>query len=111
MSGFKVNGKRGDVAHNVQILLEKYPQLRDDKLLMVVTYWHMVDLPKLGLNSEELSAFEFMKMYRKGKFENQASIDRQWQKVQEENPKLRGDSWEKRQLHSRTVKRDLGYTP
>jgi len=41
--------------------------------------------------------------------ENQASIDRQWQKVQEDNPSLRGKTWEKRQQHSRTVKKDLGY--
>lgn len=109
MSAFKVNGKRGDVAHNVRILLEEYPELRDDKLHTVVMYWYRVDFPKLCKDSNQISAFEFMANYKKGEFENQASIDRQWQKVQEENPSLRGKLWEKRQLHSRTVKKDLGY--
>lgn len=109
MSRFKVNGKRGDVAHNVRILLEQHEDLRDDKLYTVVMYWHYVDFPKLGLDSSQISALDFMKMYRKGKLENQASIDRQWQKVQEDNPELRGKTWEKRQQHSRTVKKDLGY--
>jgi hypothetical protein len=109
MSRFKVNGKRGDVAHNVRILLEQDEALRDDKLKTVVSYWYYVDFPKLGKKAEDVNALEFMKMYRAGVLENQASIDRQWQKVQEDNPSLRGKTWEKRQQHSRTVKKDLGY--
>jgi hypothetical protein len=48
-------------------------------------------------------------MYKDGKLENQASIDRQWQKVQEEYPDLRGEGWLKRQAHSKKVQSDLGY--
>jgi hypothetical protein len=107
--GFKVNGNRGDVFHNVKLLLQTYPELRDDKLHMVVMYWHFVDFAKSKIESDKISAFEFMKMYRHGKFENQASIDRQWQKVQEEHPELRGKNWAKRQAHSSNVKKDLGY--
>ena len=107
--GFKVNGKRGDVQHNVKLLLTNRPQLRDNKLRMVVEYWYFVDFPKLGKNPEEVNALEFMKMYKDGKLENQASIDRQWQKVQEEYPDLRGEGWLKRQAHSKKVQSDLGY--
>ena len=109
MSRFKVNGKRGDVAHNVRILLEEDETIRDDKLKTVVSYWYFVDFPKLDKKPEDVNALDFMKMYRSGALENQASIDRQWQKVQEDNVSLRGKTWEKRQQHSRTVKKDLGY--
>ena len=110
MSRFKVNGKRGDVRHNVKLLLEEYPELRDNKLLCTVKYWYFVDFEKKHhLDPKQVSAMDFMKGYKQGVFENQASIDRQWQKVQEDYPHLRGKTWAKRQEHSKVVKKDLGY--
>jgi hypothetical protein len=106
---FKVNGKRGDVKHNVKILLEDDPTLRDDVLRTTCNYWFRIDGPKNKIDMESLSARQFCSMYCKGKFEHQASIARQWQKVQEENPYLRGETWKKRQSHTVTVKKDLGY--
>lgn len=104
---FQVNGKRGDVKHNVRILLTDYPYLRDDKLRCCTFYWYFVDAPKLGKDLKVLTSFEWMQLYLEGKFENQASIERQWQKVQEEDKRLRGDSWEARQAHTRNVINDL----
>jgi hypothetical protein len=106
---FKVNGKRGDVKHNVKLLLEWDSRLRDDLLRTTCNYWYKIDGPKHKINFDELSAKQFFSLYSKGTFEHQASIARQWQKVQEENPNLRGDTWVKRQKHTRAVKNDLGY--
>ena len=107
---FKVNGKRGDVKHNVKVLLELDPSLRDDLLKTICNYWRKIDVEKNNIDFNSLKASEFFAMYSvKGTFEHQACIARQWQKVQEENPNLRGDTWLKRQKHTRTVKKDLGY--
>lgn len=107
---FKINGKRGDVKHNVKVLLEQDPSLRDNLLRTTCNYWYHIDAPKNKIDFESLSAKQFFSLYSKGTFEHQASIARQWQKVQEENPHLRGDEWVSRQKHTRTVKKDLGYS-
>jgi hypothetical protein len=106
---FKINGKRGDVKHNVKLLLEKDPSLRDDLLRCTCNYWFHIDVPKNKIQFDSISARDFFTLYCKGNFEHQASIARQWQKVQEENPHLRGNTWVKRQKHTKTVKNDLGY--
>ena len=43
---FKVNGKRGDVKHNVKVLLELDPSLRDDLLKTICNYWRKIDVEK-----------------------------------------------------------------
>jgi hypothetical protein len=106
---FKINGKRGDVKHNVKLLLQSDPSLRDNLLRTTCNYWYHIDGPKNKIDFDNLNAKQFFGLYAKGTFEHQASIARQWQKVQEENPELRGDEWLSRQKHTRTVKKDLGY--
>jgi len=106
---FKINGKRGDVKHNVKILLEINPKLRDDLIRTVCSYWYHIDAIKNNLDLDELTTKQFFTSYCNGDFEHQASITRQWQKVQEEHPHLRGDQWKSRQKHTKTVKHDLGY--
>lgn len=106
---FKINGKRGDVKENVKILLENDPSLRDDVLRTTCHYWYYVDGPKNNADFTKLGAKQFFHLYTTGAFEHQASIARQWQKVQEEHPHLRGDQWKSRQKHTKTVKHDLGY--
>lgn len=105
----KINGKKGDVKDNVKFLLETDPSLRDDVLRTTVNYWNHFDGKKNNLDLGQISAKQFFSLYSKGYFEHQASIARQWQKVQEENPNLRGETWKKRQKHTTTVKKDLGY--
>ena len=106
---FKINGKRGDAKYNVKVLLERDPSLRDDVLRTTCNYWFYVDGPKNNIDFKSLGATQFFSLYTKGVFEHQATIARQWQKVQEENPHLRGNQWKARQKHTKTVKNDLGY--
>lgn len=106
---FKINGKRGDVKHNVKLLLEKDPSLRDSLLRTICNYWFHIDGKKNNVDFATLTAKEFFTLYAEGNFDHQASIARQWQKVQEENPTLRGEKWLARQKHTRKVKKDLGY--
>lgn len=108
---FKINGKRGDVKFNVKILLEKDPTLRDNLLRTVVNYWFQIDGPKNKIDFDTLNAKQFFSLYTKSNFEHQASIARQWQKIQEENPNLRGKEWVSRQKHTKNVQNDLGYGP
>ena len=106
---FKINGKRGDVKHNVKLLLESDATLRDNLLRTICNYWFHINGPTNQIDFKTLSATEFFTHYADGKFDHQASIARQWQKVQEENPNLRGEQWLSRQKHTRVVKKDLGY--
>ena len=59
---FKINGKRGDVKHNVKVLLEQDPSLRDNLLRTTCNYWYHIDAPKNKIDFELLSAKQFFSL-------------------------------------------------
>lgn len=95
------------VKENVKMLLTKKATLRDSDDSLIANYWFR-ELKKLG-QVERLSAYGMLELIAKGKLTNPESIRRVRQKLQEENPKLRGDSYKGRQAKQSEIKKELGY--
>lgn len=83
------NNKKGDLIKNVQILLEASPDTRDNDGELSLTYqyhfWH-------GTPEE----FIMERMPSK--------IERTRRELQQNNPKLRGRSYEARQAHAKVIR-------
>lgn len=75
-------------------LLEKYPHLRDDDNKLMATIWRS-EVGK-GL-FDGLSAQEFLIYFADGRLSSSESIRRCRQRIQEQNPELRGLNYNKRQ--------------
>jgi hypothetical protein len=91
------------VKDRVKALLEKHPHLRDSDNKLIATIWKY-DL--MGL-CENLSAMDFLKLYAEGELTNSESIRRVRQKIQEENPDLRGTVNEARQKEGEAVRKEI----
>ncbi len=91
-------------------MLTEHPQLRDnDNKLLANIYWQRVSGElKFKLSPEEMAGVKkFLGYLSSGSLPNFESIRRCRQKVQEEEPELRGDLWDKRHEVSLEVKEEL----
>ena len=77
------------VKDRVKALLEKHPHLRDSDNKLIATIWKF-DLLKEGVNDKIETINFFLMWYAKGQLTNAETIRRVRQKIQEENPDLRG---------------------
>lgn len=82
---------------------EKYRD--NDNLLVVKIWWH--ELENLGYDPKNLSAYDFMCLYRDDKLTVADTITRARRKAQENFPELRGKSYEPRQQETEAVKQEL----
>lgn len=78
----------------VQFLLEKYPPLRDDDFRLYATYISFQVGGKSKL--EEMNAYEFLTKLANGDLAHFESVRRDRQKLQEQEPSLRGSNYDKR---------------
>jgi hypothetical protein len=79
--------------HNKEViidLLTHKEHLRDNDQALIANIWWR-ELTTQG--KDKANAFEFLKIFSEGKLSNPESIRRSRQKIQEENPELRGDSY------------------
>lgn len=85
-----------EIKEMVKHLLIKHPHLRDDDFKLVATFL----LFEMGGRdvTDKMTATEFLKAYSESKLTNFESIRRVRQKLQEENPDLRGSKWVSRKL-------------
>lgn len=90
------------VKDKVQELLERYPHLRDSDEKLTANIW-LSETPKGA------TAFDFLQMYAEKKITNAESIRRSRAKLQEENPHLRGENYEKRHKDADRILQELGY--
>lgn len=72
----------------VHSLLKDNPLTRDDDRLLMKEIWSQ--------ESKSSTLEEFFEEFLSGKLSHPESIRRVRQKIQENNPKLRGDKWESR---------------
>jgi hypothetical protein len=79
----------------VEILLTKFPSLRDCDKLLVSKMWD-IELRKLNLNPKTTPTEIFFSLYQKGSLSNAELIGRARRKLQEENEELRGVTWYER---------------
>lgn len=77
-------------------LLTEYPHLREDDNKLIANIWH-----------QECKGNNVLQLYAENKLTNAESIRRSRQKIQQENPHLRGALWNKRHKHQEKVKNDL----
>lgn len=83
-------------------LMTEYPHIMDSDDRLIATIWNR---ESKGIESK----YELLKMLADGKLTSPESIRRMRQKIQEENPALRGLTWEKRHKKQKKVKQNLGY--
>jgi len=85
----------------VKSLLNKHPKLRDnDNKLLATVWYHKMD-------KIEESVVDFLHILAEGELPSSESIRRCRQKLQELNPELRGELWNKRHQMQKQVKDEL----
>ena len=94
----------------VKVFLTKHPVLKDDDNKLFSTIW-LHELQSMGYDENKLSAYELLKMLSVNKLTSAPSIKRARAKLQEEEPKYRGQKYNKRQGKLQDKWReDLGYS-
>ena len=84
--------------------LEKYPSLKDNDNRLCSNIWAE------ELNSVEISAQDFLKLYADNKLTSAPSIKGARAKLQEEYPEYRGEKYKLRQgVYQDQWRKDLGY--
>lgn len=84
-----------NLQEKVEILLIKYPLLRDDDKLLVTKMWE-IELRKQNLDPKTLPISMFFSQYQNGSLSNAEAIARARRKLQENKVELRGETWEER---------------
>ena len=78
----------------VTFLLTKHEHLRDDDNKLIASMYF--NMAKLRIKDNNYSAMDFLGDFAKGLFPSPESIRRCRQKIQEQNPQLRGESYKER---------------
>ena len=94
------------VKDRVKALLVKHPHLRDDDNKLIATIWKF-QLIKMDLDPNTTPTYNFFALYSQRKLINAETIRRVRQKIQEENPELRGTVNEARQKEGEAVRKTI----
>ena len=90
--------------NRVRALLVKHPHLRDDDNRLIATYWFF----QLGRHKvEAMTATDFMHYYAEGNLTKAESIRRVRQKLQEQEPSLRGENYHSRKDDGNDTRTDI----
>tara|TARA_B110000967_G_scaffold65089_1_gene67123 strand:- start:997 stop:1302 length:306 start_codon:yes stop_codon:yes gene_type:complete len=91
----------------VKYYLDKYPSLKDDDNRLCSNIW-LEELNNLNVMAKD--NFIFLKLYAENKLTSAPSIKRARAKLQEEEPKYRGDKYNLRKgILQDKWRKDLGY--
>jgi len=93
------------IKYRVKAYLTKHPHLRNSDNRLIATIWKQDILHSRNLFLT--SANEFLSLYADGKLTNAETIRRVRQKIQEENPDLRGTVNEARQEQGEEVRKQI----
>lgn len=89
----------------VEYLLKKTPHLRDDDNKLIATYWwHQFGTDKINL----VTGKDFLQTFADGKLVSPESVRRVRQKLQEQKPELRGESYNRRQSDGDDMSKNIG---
>ncbi len=94
------------VKDRVKALLVKSPHLRDSDNKLIANIWNQ-DLINKGFHPANITAFTFLAFYSQEELTNAETIRRVRQKLQEENPDLRGTVNEARQKEGEEVRKQI----
>ena len=93
----------------VKYFLDIYPSLRDDDNRLCSNIWSE-EVTVLGFGHIEAPIFEFLRLYSNNKLTSAPSIKRARAKLQEEEPKYRGEKYNLRKgILQDKWRKDLGY--
>lgn len=101
-----ITGQIRSLQDRVKILLTKYPEMRDSDKMLVTNFWYF-EFRKMGIDVENKPISEFFAAYQSGVIPSADLITRARRKVQEENPDLRGDSWEERHKEASETRKSI----
>ena len=96
--------KIGTKISKVESLLQSKPHLKDNDNLLLANIWES-ELKEMDIDPAKVSVF--LALYGLGHLSNAESIRRCRQKLQQENPELRGNNYKGRQISSDKVKDEL----
>jgi hypothetical protein len=94
------------VKDRVKALLVRYPHLRNSDNKLIATIWKF-DLISTKMHPDNMSGTDLLLYYADEKLTNAETIRRVRQKIQEENPDLRGTVNEARQKEGEEVRRQI----
>ena len=92
--------------NEVERLLTKYPTLRDNDERLMANIWADYVGRQENMDGPETWK-DIMRLLAKGKLPSYESISRSRRKIQETNPKLRGEKWVKRQKRAKKIKEKM----
>lgn len=95
-----------DVTSLVARILREDPKSRDDDFLLILRVW-IVQLATLATVEVKKTLRVLLDAYRKKIISSTETIRRSRQKLQEENPELRGEKYWARQDQAEMFKEDL----
>lgn len=86
-------------------ILKKFPHTRDNDMALISIVWNY----ELGgkEKTEEMTGFDCLCKVARKELSNPVSLWRCRQKIQQENPDLRGKNYKERQKHSKNVKSQI----
>lgn len=96
------------ITAKIRSLLEQFPATQDSDMKLLAVYYER-QLSEMKLDSDRMSAKEFIRLLFRGDLEHPESIMRSRRKIQEEVPELRGTTYKGRQAKVKEVKEQLGY--
>ena len=89
----------------VTYMLRNYPETRDNDQVLVSNMWYF-EVKKVA-DPNEMSVYNFFKMYSQGQLPTADVITRARRKVQENDPSLRGKTWEERHKEAENVRKNI----
>jgi hypothetical protein len=92
--------------NKVREMLEKFPPLRDNDTRLLINIWAR-ELMELGYDPKRLA--DFFALLLNNDLSNAETIRRSRQKLQEDYPELRGNSYNERKKKIDEWKEELGY--
>lgn len=94
-----------NIKNKVIFLLSNYEHLRnDDHKLIASMYYHMA---QLKIKDDKYTAMDFLYDFSNGKYPSPESIRRCRQKIQEDQPHLRGSSYKERHSKAKEFKTQI----
>jgi len=91
-------------SNKVEMFLTKHPSLRDDNPRLVVNIWHQ-ELKDHGINITADIKKVLTLITRN--LTSSETITRTSRLLQETNENLRGKNWDKRQAHTKNIKKEI----
>jgi hypothetical protein len=88
-------------------ILTENPSNRDDDNRLLCNVWYYEFHEQFKKHPSEVDAMQFFKLLSIGRFTKSESVRRLRQKIQEENPHLRGVNYRERQNHAKKIRKEI----